>query len=84
MEDNLRCIVIEIPPATGGDDPAAPMPRELCPWSDPYISQILHRRRLQAALADSLDYLASDWPGSHWPLAGERFSGLPRDFGLGY
>ncbi len=43
----LRCVVIE---TDGGDDVGRPQRRgyrELLPWADPYIAQLLLRHQLQ-------------------------------------
>lgn len=54
---NVRCTVIEIPEEARGD---RYVPREIVPWSDPYISRLLAKHRLEAALSDSLNYLHND------------------------
>lgn len=49
-----RCDVVELPSATYAAGEAGEGPRDLLPWADPYIAALLTKRRLQAALADSL------------------------------
>ncbi len=60
MPDKLaRCTVVEV------DDDAHLLsadvkgpPRDLLPWSDPYIARLLTKYRLQAALDDSLRFVS--------------------------
>jgi hypothetical protein len=54
MQTNIsRCDVVEIPVAEGLNE-ARQVPRDILPWADPYITALLTKRRLQAALDDSL------------------------------
>ena len=56
---NARCTVVEIPVSSQGGPDDAP-PRDLLPWADPYIAQLLSKHRLQAALDDSLNFVESE------------------------
>ena len=64
----IHCTVVEVDSdahlfPVDAKDP----PRDLLPWADPYISRLLTKYRLQAALEDSLrfvsDEAARDWGG---------------------
>lgn len=49
-----RCDVVEMPTVDPLAAGAGEGPRDLLPWADPYIAALLTKRRLQAALDDSL------------------------------
>ncbi len=51
----IRCTVVEV---TGETEHSAP--RELLPWSDPFIAKLVSKYRLRAALDDSLRFLEHD------------------------
>jgi hypothetical protein len=47
LSEQLRCVVVE---TDGGDDVGRPQRRgyrDLLPWADPYIAQLLLRHQLQ-------------------------------------
>lgn len=58
---NAHCTVIEItPPTADSDHGSHPEPRTLLPWADPYIARLLVKHRLNAALSDSLEFMADE------------------------
>ncbi len=57
----FRCTVLEISGDHGDSaDVLAQGPREILPWADPFIAQLVAKHRLRAALDDSLDFLRND------------------------
>ena len=49
---------------------------DLLPWADPYIARLLAKHRLQAALDDSLNFLADDTSERHLEPTASRFGRL--------
>ena len=63
-----RCTVVEMPAEVSvGSENSQPTPRDLLPWADPYIAQLLVRYRLQAALDDSLAFVTNRSSGAFRP-----------------
>lgn len=61
LSGHLNCVVLE---TDGGDDVGRPQRggfRELLPWADPYIAQLMLKHLLQAG----------DAPALSWEAAGE-------------
>jgi len=57
----VRCTIVEIACDHGtSNNPAAYTAKELLPWADPFIAQLVARHRLRAALDDSLRFLESE------------------------
>lgn len=54
----VRCTIVEVgcDHGTGAEQTA----RDLLPWADPFIAQLVDRYRLRAALDDSLRFLESE------------------------
>ncbi|HEY4312663.1 MAG TPA: hypothetical protein VGN12_24650 [Pirellulales bacterium] len=62
---NIRCTIVEV----GGDHEMtdrSQTSRELLPWADPFIAQLVERYRLRAALDDSLHFLRSESHHESW------------------
>ena len=58
---NIRCRIVEIICDHGtNDDSQPPTVKELLPWADPFIAQLVTRYRMRAALDDSLRFLTSE------------------------
>ena len=57
----IRCTVVEITgDQSAGHDSLVSGEKELLPWADPFIAQLVARYRVRAALDDSLKFLQSD------------------------
>lgn len=62
----IRCTILEV--SSDPNDAVTQGPREMLPWADPFIAQLVAKHRLRAALDDSLDFLRND---ASFPLPGE-------------
>ena len=57
---NVHCTILEIECDHAMPSHESPTVRELLPWADPFIAQLVDRYRLRAALADSLQFLRTE------------------------
>jgi hypothetical protein len=63
----IRCTIVEVGCDHGtGNDLHSQSARDLLPWADPFIAQLVERYRLRAALDDSLRFLQSESNQDSW------------------
>ncbi len=63
----IRCTIVEVGCDHGaGHDLQSQSSRELLPWADPFIAQLVERYRLRAALDDSLRFLQNESNNDSW------------------
>ena len=76
---HVHCVVVEVPSDTSMSELRIDQPKDLLPWADPYIAQLLVKHQMQIA-AEERDFVVRSDRFSHrgiWAEAPPPFERLP-------